>query len=73
MRIGEIRQKLAEWEAKWTADDEHYLGKFDDQEVYVPVFKWNDEAQAYDFQGYGRNVLLAWDVTGLGLIVDHEV
>lgn len=75
MRIGDLRKKLDEWEAKWTAEDERYMGLYADQEILVPAFQWNkpeqyDPAGAFDFKGYTRDVNLYWDVTGLGLIME---
>jgi hypothetical protein len=54
-----------------------YMGKFDDQEIYVPVFKWNRPERyaadgAFDYKGMGRDLIVYWDVTGLGLFIDHK-
>lgn len=70
MRIGDLRKKLAEYEANWTSQDDEVLGKFEDQEIIVPVYEWNEEAQASDFRGYARDVAVFWDITGLGLCIE---
>lgn len=79
MRIGELRKFLDAEEVKHNAEptNAQYLGKFDDQEIYVPVFKWNRSERyakdgAFDFVGMGRDLLVYWDVTGLGLFIDHK-
>lgn len=33
--IGELKRYLANLEANWTVEDEKYLGKFDDQSLYI--------------------------------------
>ena len=70
MRIGDLRKKLDELEAKWTPEDDKYMGKFEDQEALIPVYRWNEEICASDFMGYGKELLLFWDVTGLGLLIE---
>lgn len=77
MRIGDLKKLIAEWEARHTAEDDKYIGKFDDQHIIVPVFEWNkpypyDPAGAWDFKGYSREVNVYWDVTGLGLVIEDK-
>jgi hypothetical protein len=80
MRIGDLRKWLADEEVKWNADpmNDAYMGKFDDQEIHVPVFEWNRpepyaEDGAFDYKGMGRDLIVYWDVTGLGLFIDHKI
>ena len=78
MRIEDLRKKLDEWEAKWTSEDDTYMGKFGDQEIYVPVYEWNRPEPyasdgAFDYKGLGRDLLVYWDMTGLGIVIDHVV
>lgn len=73
MRIGDLREWLDAEEAKWTAEDDKYMGKFEDQEIYVPVFEWDAEHRASIYKGLGRDLLVYWDGTGLGLVIDHNL
>lgn len=79
MRIGELREWLASEEAKWEAVpmNAEVMGRFEDQEIYVPVYEWNRPERyatdgAFDYKGMGRDLLVYWDVTGLGLFIDHK-
>jgi hypothetical protein len=79
MRIGDFRKWLADEEAKWNADpmNDQVMGKFEDQEILVPVFEWNREDRyasdgAFDYRGLGPDLLVYWDATGLGLVIDHN-
>jgi hypothetical protein len=72
MRIQELRDFLNKEESKWTGEDRKYLGEFGDQEIYVPVYKWNPTKGAADFKGYGRDLNVHWDITGLGLFIEDK-
>lgn len=67
MNIGQLRARLNELESKWTAEDDKYMGKFEHQEIYVPVYTLTGE-----FQGYDKDLVVEWDIKGLGLFIDHE-
>ena len=62
--VKELRAFLDEMEAKWTEEDNQYLGKFEDQPVNVPYFKDGN------YLGCGP-AAIAHDITGLGFIIDE--
>lgn len=56
--IGELKEYLAALEAAWTEQEEEYLGRFDDQALYLDT----DGGIAYaSFQYVAEFGLVAWE------------
>ena len=59
--IGELKAYLTELEASWTDMDDQYLGKFDDQQLYVGM-QGQGIARA-EAQFHGEFGLVLFDIT----------
>lgn len=51
--IGELKAMLAAMEAAWDAEDEMYLGKFDDQGLYMDTPQGIANAEITYYGGFG--------------------
>lgn len=63
--IKELREFLDEMERKWSITDDEYLGKFENQAIVVPHFKFTKErGPESEFVGYGPAIVF-YDAMGL--------
>ena len=62
--IADLRAYLAEMEAAWSAEDEKYQGKFEDQRILVPHFEQVPSSNRLEFRGYGL-AAIAYGESGL--------
>lgn len=73
LTIGALRKRLDELEARWTPEDDTYMGKFEHQAVCVPVFVRQPDSHLSEFRGYSPEAAVFWDFTGLGLLIEDDV
>jgi hypothetical protein len=70
MTVNELREFLAQKEAQWSPEDDQYLGKFGDQAINLPFYGYRAGVDTLQFLGYTPDVLIWYDITGLGFLMD---
>ena len=70
LSVKDPREYLDGMEAKWTPDNDEYLGKFEDQAVMVDCFNYVDSENNFLYKGIGH-ARITYDGT-LGFIIEPE-
>lgn len=72
MKIKDLRAFLDFHEKGWKEETISMLGKYEDQNINLGVYKF--DGLRSDFVGYDSDSVVAfWDVTGLGIILETHV